>query len=1206
MHIKKLEICGFKSFVDRTVIHFDHDIVGIVGPNGCGKSNIVDAIRWCMGEQSARHLRGRSMSDVIFAGSASRGPHGMAEVTITYDNSDKVTAQELPLEYRDWAEIAVTRRLYRDGTSEYLINKTQVRLKDITDLFLGTGVGSKAYSIIEQGKVGLIVSARPEDRRVLIEEAAGITKYKARKKQAEQKMDQTRQNLLRVGDIVSEIERSLASLKRQAAKAERYIAHKKELEDVVLWEASHRFLELTVRTQVEEAARAERAEASEMVKTTLGVREAELEVVRLRALEAEEVAEKTQTESFRATNQVRTHEGEIERNRERLRTVEERRLTDAREEAELAERLVGLRAEREALLLALETAAEEEARGAEAARVEVEKFDDLKREQDAADAEVNDLRARASKLQASVAAAEATLRGFEERRTDMELRRGKIEDEQRRLELEAAEQQVHLDHITSELANKRAHKEESAARREALVNELRVVREEAVGHERALDAKKGDLSRVRGRLRALEEIHNRLEGVGQGAKTLVHTKDDAVIGLLGDRFEVPAELTAAFAGALGDRVEWVVVADAEGGRRLATMLAEKSSGRAGLVPKNPRFISGSAQMPEGAAGIHGWLLDHVGFDAADDALARCVLGDVLWVEDEAAATAAFAAGFLGRAVTSQGTLFVADGSVIGGARDEVAAGLVEHKREMRELEGKVAEADREVTAMLEHHAALRTRLNELGAALDAARTQAHEAEISLVTAEKDERRTSEVVAGIVRRLESLARDHGDLSSKILTQAEEHERAVATLDAQRAEKAEVDMEVLGAEERASGWRAQVSSQQSIVTERRVLLAQARERATAVRQTAERIGKSCEEMEGRIVKLATEQVECAVQAGQAAAKIVAEREKLLDALDVAKAAEDAVMAAKTTLEEVRHELGLAEVDLKRLRDESTETAEALRAHEAALDRLKMALDHLLGGIRERFRGLELPTVIGDYHKRPPADGAQRARIQELTELLDRMGPVNLDAVREHAEAEERYTYYTTQKNDLEKALDDLERAIAQMNRESKRLFKDAFDGINSRFKAVFPRMFRGGQAELRLTNPEDMLETGIEILAQPPGKKLSSIELMSGGEKALTAVSLIFSIFQFKPSPFCILDEVDAPLDEANVARYNEGIRSMTDRSQFILITHIKKTMQMVDVLYGVTMQEPGVSKLVSVKINEAAVARSANAPSVPPSESAAVA
>src|SRR5690349_7712241 len=281
MHIKKLEICGFKSFVDRTVIHFDHDVIGIVGPNGYGKSNIVDAIRWAMGEQSAKHLRGRAMSDVIFNGSEHRGPHGMAEVTLTFDNTDPEGAAGLPLEYRDYTDIAVTRRLFRDGTSEYLINKTQVRLKDITDLFLGTGVGTKAYSIIEQGKIGLIVSARPEDRRMLIEEAAGITKYKARKKQAEQKMDQTRQNLLRVGDIVSEIQRNLSSLKRQAAKAERYVSYKNELEDLVLHEAAHKLLEITCLTKVEEAGKVVFAEKEQAARVALDAREAELEVLRL-------------------------------------------------------------------------------------------------------------------------------------------------------------------------------------------------------------------------------------------------------------------------------------------------------------------------------------------------------------------------------------------------------------------------------------------------------------------------------------------------------------------------------------------------------------------------------------------------------------------------------------------------------------------------------------------------------------------------------------------------------------------------------------------------------------------------------------------------------------------------------------------------------------------------------------------------------------
>src|SRR5580693_6305550 len=303
MKIKRLEMVGFKSFVDRTVVSFEHEVMAIVGPNGCGKSNIVDAIRWCMGEQSAKHLRGRSMSDVIFNGSEHRGPHGMAEVTLTFDNGDPEIAATLPLEYREYSEIAVTRRLFRDGTSEYLINKTQVRLKDVTDLFLGTGVGTKAYSIIEQGKIGLIVSARAEDRRMLIEEAAGITKYKARRRQAELKMEQTRQNLLRIGDIVSEIQRSLASLKRQAAKAERYVSYRNELEDLILHEASHKLLELIALTKVEEGGRAEQAEREERAKAALAAREAELEVVRQGALTAEERAEKAQNAAFLADNE---------------------------------------------------------------------------------------------------------------------------------------------------------------------------------------------------------------------------------------------------------------------------------------------------------------------------------------------------------------------------------------------------------------------------------------------------------------------------------------------------------------------------------------------------------------------------------------------------------------------------------------------------------------------------------------------------------------------------------------------------------------------------------------------------------------------------------------------------------------------------------------------------------------------------------------
>jgi len=363
MHIKKLEICGFKSFVDRTVVHFDHDVIGIVGPNGCGKSNVVDAVRWVMGEQSAKALRGKAMGDVIFAGSETRQQAGFAEVTITFDNSDPAGAHSLPLEYRDYPELAVTRRLFHgDGSNEYFINKIPVRLRDVTDVFLGTGVGRKAYSIVEQGKIGLIVTARPEDRRVLIEEAAGITKYKARKKQAEQKMDQTRQNLTRVNDIVSEIERQIGNLKRQAAKAERYVKYREELDDLSLWDASHRWLELFARANVALNGRGELAERVERERTEVDTRDAEIEVTRQRTHEAEQAAERAQTQAFHSDNDVREWESELDRSRDRHGSLVERLERERVEQVALEEKATALADERDVLVDQLDTIENEEER----------------------------------------------------------------------------------------------------------------------------------------------------------------------------------------------------------------------------------------------------------------------------------------------------------------------------------------------------------------------------------------------------------------------------------------------------------------------------------------------------------------------------------------------------------------------------------------------------------------------------------------------------------------------------------------------------------------------------------------------------------------------------------------------------------------------------------------------------------------------------
>lgn len=1186
MKIKRLELSGFKSFVDRTVVNFDHEIMGIVGPNGCGKSNIVDAIRWCMGEQSAKHLRGKSMEDVIFNGSESRAPADYAEVTLTFENDDPV---DVPLEYKDYAEIAVTRRLHRSGDSEYLINKTPVRLKDITDLFLGTGVGTKAYSIVEQGKIGLIVSAKPEDRRLLIEEAAGITKFKSRKKQAERKMELTQQNLLRVGDIIGELERSLGSLKRQAAKAERFISYRNELEDLQLYEASHKFLELRGWIYLEHSEVERLTLEADQARTTLTAREAELESARLDAHTAEEKLEQANTAAFAADNEARGEEAAIARAKDRIEALRRRATQAEGELGEISAQAGALAAEREAVGADVAILEEGETGVAAAVAQEDTKLADLSASHEGAEREVVEFRNAMSQAQQAIASTEAKLEGFDRRKDEMRAREEKLATEREQREGSLLELRARTEQLALAIEDLKSGKITSAEEKAQMEERLGELRRAIAESEHLLEEAKAEASKKRSRLHALSEMHARREGVGAGAKALVETKDQTLAGLLADRIEAPAELTGALAGLLGSHLEDVVVEDLDRGVGLLGDLASARRGRATIIARHPAYVAGRATAPLPAVtGVIGRLVDALRFAPEDEALVRAVVGETIVVEDVNAALDVRAQLLVDApVVTREGTVFHVDGRVSGGTGQEAGAHMLDVRREMRELGDEVSRLEALVSDRLANHQALRTQIGETQGALERARHEAHQSELALVHAEKDHRNAEAEGEQHTKRIEAVTAELEELRRAIAEADAERAEAQRLLDQAREELAGASAEIGEAEARATEWREQVKTQQELVMERKVALAGAREKLHAARGTIQRLTRSEAELSERASRLDAELCEGARDLGETAATLVKHKERLIEAQAAARVAQEAATEARTVFEAFRTSLQDREAGLKDLRTHAQTAREALGQHEMALREREIAMEHLLAGVREKFRGLELAGVIGDYHLRPPPDGETRTRIQELSGLIDRMGSVNLDAMREHEEAEKRYEFYTTQKADLDKALSDLERAIMQMNRESKKLFTDTFVAVNTRFQELFPRMFRGGRAELRLTNPEDMLETGIDIIAQPPGKKLSSIELMSGGEKALTAVSLIFAIFSIRPSPFCILDEVDAPLDEANVGRYCEAIREMTDRSQFILITHIKKTMQMVDILHGVTMGEPGVSRLVSVKVSESA-------------------
>ncbi|MBK8994981.1 MAG: chromosome segregation protein SMC [Myxococcales bacterium] len=1192
MHIKRLEIAGFKSFVDRTVIHFDHDVIGVVGPNGCGKSNIVDAIRWCMGEQSAKHLRGRAMEDVIFNGSESRGPHGLSEVTLTFDNTDPTYAESLPPEYQAYPEIAITRRLYRDGTSEYLINKTQVRLRDITELFLGTGVGTKAYSIVEQGRIGQIVSSRPEDRRLYIEEAAGITKYKQRRKQAERKMELTRQNLLRITDIVTEIDRTRASLKRQVAKAERYIQYRAELEDLVLHDASHKLLEYIVTEQVEKTSHGEAQSGLERARENLSAAETELDLARQESLSIEQRADKASTSAFEADNEVTALGAEIERAKDRMSHLVERQKSAENEQDQIASRLAELNAERETLADRLTDLARDETERAADAQKEDDALGELRGEESRANEVLQGVRDELGRTSSQAAAEEARLDAHAHHIAELEARRDRLGSERDGIADELAELSAKKHALERSVAELAEGKRLTVAEREGLEAELVELRARQLESERKVDVAKNELGLKKNRLKALDELHRRLEGVGAGARALVNGSHAGVLGLVADRIEAPEELTAAFAGLLGERLQYVVVEDLPRGLDLLGELARAARGRANIVAARPPYVAGSAKSGAlSEPGVIGYLADRLVYAPADEALVRALVGDTLLVETPAQALS-LAERFVGTtAVSLDGTVARPDGVVSGGSGDDAAAAMVEQKRELRVLAEDVERLGERYARVHEEHTALRARLSEVGTSLDRARQEAHAGELAHVTAEKDLARTSDEITRATARQATIGAESAELETKLADARRAQGECQTQLEAARASLEHLRHELGKAEAQAASWNERVTAQAALVTERKVRLAQVREQVEAAKSSQERVLAAIADLETRAQRLGDELVEVARSLGETAAQIVIARETRLGATEAAQLAHEELSAARALLEQVRFALGTREAELKTLRDEAQLLDESLRRAEMALQRIELERQHLLANVRDRFRGLDLLRVVGDYHARPIPDDEQRRRIEELTQLIDRMGPVNLDAGREWEDAEKRFHDLSTQKIDIEKALDDLDRAIKHMNRESRRRFKETFEAVNELFKKTFVRMFRGGRAELALTNPDDMLETGVEIIAQPPGKKLGNIELMSGGEKALTAVSLIFSIFQYRPSPFCVLDEVDAPLDEANVARYNEAIRSMTANSQFILITHVRKTMQSVDVLYGVTMGEPGVSRIVSVKVNDQAQARS---------------
>jgi chromosome segregation protein len=1174
MKIKRLEILGFKSFQDKVSLDFPQAITGVVGPNGCGKSNVVDAIRWVMGEQSAKNLRGKSMEDIIFGGTEFRKPLGMAEVSLFFSTDDG----RVPAKYLNFSEIQVTRRLYRDGESEYLLNKTPCRLMDVAELFMDTGIGARAYSIIEQGKIGQILHAKPEERRFLIEEAAGVTKFKARKVVALKKIEATRQNLLRIGDIISEIKRQMNGLQRQAKKAERFREIRLELKEIELLFAAKGYTAVEKEREGLEAEISGLKARSEDSAARLGAEELAVEGKKITLLETERQLAAAQEEIFRWKGELQVGESKLEFQRRELANLERHGARFEEELQGLKEQLASSHRETETLSQQRGAFIEELSTEGESLENREALLENMAAVEAGVTRELDEARrgmfaALSEGAQASNQHAAAAKRlGIIDDRLQASARERVLLAER----LAEATQKVEA--LQGELQELRRNKELSDEELTlASARELALKQAQEAG-EKLLLERRDRLSAAASRLTSLQELEAQFAGYGQGVRNLLLAEPfkDAPFTMLADALEVDEEFEVPLEAVLGERLQYLLCGSTQAALKGVAHLKGSAGGRCSFVTAPPwRALPGQVP-PEAPA-----LLDSVAVAERFAPLVAPLLSGAYLARDLDHAVALAASFPHFTFVTRDGDLAHAGGIVNGGSAEPAQQGIIHKKREIKGLTSDVERLTLEVQELNRQRDARREEIAEAEAGRVELRQDLHRLEIRILNAEKDLqsagaecRRVEE--SGAVREMEEdqLAEEKALVAGE-LAQAE----AKKALAEERKHLLEGSVEALQA--RLQGSRFEMEEARELVTSLKVRVAALKEKGEAAQRASLRVQGLSADLTARISSRTLELEGSGAERTRLSASIILGEEALREIVGRQLASEQALLLVRERYEAEAAEVQEQEARLKSGRSEAGALRDLLSTRSLRLSEVAMKLGHLEETLQEKYR-MEIAEALAAYAELEWDETERSARQAELQRSIDEMGEVNLMAIDEFRQMEERFSFLSEQRDDLDESMNALQKAIQRINRTKR--FLETFELVNEKFKQVFPRLFCGGHAELRLTDEEDLLSTGLDIIVQPPGKKLQNVSLLSGGEKALTAVALIFSIFLIKPSPFCLLDEVDAPLDDANIGRFNEMVREMSAGSQFIIITHNRATMAVADTLYGVTMEEPGVSKLVSVRLN----------------------
>ncbi|MDO8644169.1 MAG: chromosome segregation protein SMC, partial [bacterium] len=1152
-------------------------------PNGCGKSNVVDAIRWVMGEMSAKSLRGKSMEDVIFAGSESRQPLGMAEVSLTFSTEDGL----IPAEYASFSEITVTRRLFRSGESEYLLNKIPCRLKDIVELFLGTGVGHKAYSVIEQGRIDFAINAKPEDRRSLIEEAAGISKFKIRKEAALRRIEGTKTNLIRLADILKEIRRQIGSLDRQVRKAEKYKELKTELRELELQLASKKITESDREESELSALFADWQTRETKAEAAIASVETNLETRRLTLTEKEQEIATLQEKIYEITNQIQLLEAQDGFRLKETESLKKQMEGWIAESEQTKERLLTLESEREGSSEEVQKILDQE-KAVSQQLVEIEAT--VRRfieEQNFLQKKIEEEKNLLSQSLRDMATGDSRREGLEGRRIDLKGRLARVVTEAEEIDRHCRtveEGIIEIQRILDQKKQERALLEQQVGEtRKTLLTE-REAREIA---EMELTQKREETVLRRSRLKSLIDLERNFEGYQQGVRSILRVKKQegkmmGVLGVVADYIDSPPQYEVAVTAALGDKLQSLIVEDHDQGIDAISYLKTGGGGRSSFIPLEPRS-NPYEEFPQGE-GVIGPLLNLIQVKGNFEKLGRYLFGDVILVESLARALSLWRGnGHKKTLVTLDGEMIDPHGVVSGGRGDSGGQALLEKKREMKELKTEIAEIEVDLDWKEDVANQKAAKISSLDIHLENIQRELHEASMAIGSLEKDKEHEETEKARYLERKITLEVEQRQLMEEMSGVTQEMEAGVGQKGELSLTKAQKEEQIRFHQEKLKEVSEELERHSLQLTNIKVETASVTEKKNHLQA---RLGK-IEDAKRELEEATDRRLADLTNANHRLVDLKMEGERDTAALEQHRLSLDQL---KTDYEQRRQGFDslnesqrTEELSIRDVRKEHDLARSHTSDLKVTLTQLKSDREHLIAQMLEKY---SMDLTQGALPALPEEFNAEETGtcVEDLKDKLSKMGDVNLGAIPEYEELKTRNDFLTKQYEDLEKSLDSLQKAISRINQTTRKRFKETLDLINEKFTDLFPRLFRGGRAQISLTDPNDLLNSGVEIMVQPPGKKLQHVSLLSGGEKALSATALVFSIFLVKPSPFCILDEVDAPLDDTNVDRFQELIREMTQRTQFILISHNKRTMEMADTLYGVTMQEPGSSKIVSVKLN----------------------